>query len=60
MVISVAKAEYALLRPALLLIAPRTPEGGVEAICVERLPKPLSLPHVGVERPMVERVDALL
>src|SRR5512139_1239153 len=54
-----AEAEHALLGAALLLVAARAAEGRVETVLVDRLLQPLSLPHVGVEAAMVERVDAL-
>src|SRR3546814_9640027 len=53
-----AEGEDALLRPALLLVAPRAAEGDIEAVEVERLLQSLGLPHVGVQGAMVERVDA--
>jgi hypothetical protein len=52
-----AEGEDALLGAALLLVATRAAEGRVEAVEVQRLLQPLGLPHVGVERAMVERVD---
>ena len=55
-----AEAEDPLLGAALLLVAARAPEGGVEAMMVERLLQPLGLPHIGVERAVVERVDPAL
>ena len=55
----VAEAEDALLGAALLLVAPGAAERRVEAVLVERLLQPLGLPHVGVQRAMIERVDAL-
>src|SRR5581483_7116206 len=57
-VIAVAKAEHAFLRPALLLVAARPAERGVEAVLVERLLEAFRLPHVGVQRAVIERVDA--
>ena len=56
----VAEAEHALLGAALLLVAPSAAEGGVEAMHVERLLQPFGLPHVGVDRAVVEGIDALL
>jgi len=55
-----AEREDALLGPALFLVAPRTAKGGIEAPLVECLLQPLGLPHIGVERAVVERVDAAL
>ena len=52
-----AEGEDAFLGPALFLVAPRPAEGRVEAIHVERLLQAFGLPQVGVQRPMVERVD---
>ena len=52
-----AEGEDALLGAALFLVAARAAEGDVEAVEVERLLQPLGLPHIGVERTMVERVD---
>jgi hypothetical protein len=43
-----AEREDALLGAALLFVAARAAEGDVEAVEVERLLKPLGLPHVGV------------
>src|SRR6476469_4786396 len=54
-VIAVAEAEHALLRAALFLVAPGAAERGVEAVLVERLLQPFGLPHVGVQRPVIER-----
>src|SRR5262249_21241883 len=45
-----AKREDALLGATLLFIAPRTAEGGVEAMQVERLLQRLSLHHVSMHR----------
>ena len=53
-----AEREDAFLGPALLLIATRAAEGDVEPVLVERLFQPLGLPHIGVQRAMVERIDA--
>src|SRR3546814_8527751 len=52
-----AEGEDALLRPALFLVAAGAAEGRVEAVEVERLLQPLRLPHVGVQRAGIERVD---
>ncbi len=52
-----AERKDAFLRAALLLIAPGATKGRVEAEFVERLLQSLSLPHVGVERAVIERVD---
>ena len=57
--VAVAEAEDALLRPALLLVAPGSAERGIEAMFVERLLEPFGLPQVGVQRAVVERVDPL-
>jgi len=59
-VVAVAEAENTLLGPALLLIAPRAPERRVEAVRVQRLLQPFRLPHVGVQRSVVERVDSFV
>ena len=40
------------------MLSPRAAEGDVEAVLVERLLQALGLPHVGVQRAMVEGVDA--
>src|SRR3546814_13472351 len=53
-----AEGEDALLRPALLLVAPRAAEADIEAVEVERLLQSLGLPPVGVTGAMVERVGA--
>ena len=55
-----AEGEDALFRTAFLLVAARAAEGCVEAIFVERLLKPFGLPHVGMQRAVVERVDPAL
>src|SRR3546814_6675022 len=52
-----AKGEDALLGAALLLVAPSAAERRVETIFVERLLQPFRLPHVGVQRAMIEGVD---
>ncbi len=55
-----AEGEDALLGAALLLVAARAAEGGVEAVLVERLLERLRLHDVGVHlRAVRERVDAL-
>ena len=55
-----AEGEDALLGAALFLVAPRAAKGRVEPVEVERLFQPFRFPHVGVERPMVEGIDAPL
>src|SRR4051812_17912519 len=57
-VVFVAEAEDALLGPALLLVPAGAAERRVEPVFVERLLQPLGLPHVGVQRPVDERIDA--
>src|SRR4028119_1068367 len=54
-----AEAEHPLLGAAFSLVAAGSAKGRVEAVGVERLLQPFGFPHVGMERPMVERVDAL-
>ena len=54
-----SKRKYALLRPALFLVAPRAAEGRIEAVLVERLLERFRLHHVGVDgRSVRERPDA--
>ena len=53
-----AERENTLLRAALFLVAAGAAEGRIETIMVERLLEPFGLPHVGMQRAMVERVDA--
>src|SRR3546814_3665036 len=48
-----------LFLSALLFIAPRAAESGVKAVFIERLLQALGLPHVRVQRAMIERIDAL-
>jgi hypothetical protein len=43
-----------------LLVAPRPAERRVEPVMVERLLQPLRLPHIGVERAVIERIDTAL
>src|SRR3546814_9732392 len=54
-----AEGEDALLRPALLLVAPRAAEGDIEAVEVERLLQSLGLPHVGVQGRSEEHTSEL-
>ncbi len=59
LVLGVAEAEDAFLGAALLFVAARAAEGGVEAMVVQRLLQALRLPDVGVQRrAVVEGVDA--
>jgi hypothetical protein len=57
--LAVAEAEDAFLGAALLFVAAGAPERRVEAIFVERLLQSFRLPHVGVERAMIKRIDCL-
>src|SRR5205085_4804346 len=59
-VIAVAKAEHALLGAALFFVATSAAKRRIEAELVERLPQPFRLPHIGVERAVIEGVDALI
>src|SRR5262249_23535413 len=55
-----AEREHSLLGAALLLVAPRAPEGGVEAVFVERLAQGLCLHDIGMDlRAMGEGADTL-
>jgi hypothetical protein len=57
----VRKGEHALLGAGLFFVAPGAAESRVEAVLVERLPKPLGFPDVGMHgRAVGERVDAFL
>src|SRR3546814_7975438 len=58
-VIGRTEGKDTLLGAALLFIAPRAAEGSVKAVFVERLLPALGLPHVRVQRAMIERMDAL-
>src|SRR3546814_3818125 len=58
-VVGRAEGENPLLGPALLLVPPGAAEGRVEPVAIQRLLETFRLPHDGVERAMVERVDAL-
>src|SRR5690606_3466902 len=53
-----AEGKYPFLGPALFLVAPGSAESRIETIMVERLLEPLRLPHVGMKRAVVERIDA--
>ncbi|MNZ94894.1 hypothetical protein D3C78_1140140 [compost metagenome] len=58
--LAVAERVHALLGPRLFFVAPRTTEGSIEAVLVERLLEALGLHDVGVLGTAVgERVDAL-
>ena len=59
-VIATPEAEDALLRATFFLVTARAAEGGVETKLIERLLESFSLPHIRMQRPMVERVDAFL
>ena len=54
-----AEGEDPLLGAALFLVAARSAERGIETMLVERLLQPLGLPHVGMQRAMIERIDPL-
>src|SRR3546814_1273382 len=56
-VIGRTERKHPFLRPALLLIAPRPAERRVETIFIQRLFQPLGLPHVGVQRAVIERIE---
>src|SRR5271165_2245124 len=55
-----AEGEDALFGTALLLVAPSAAERRVETIEVERQLQTLGLPHVGMQRAMVEGINAPL
>ena len=51
------EAEDAFLGAALFLIAPRAAKSRVKAVFVERLLQTFCLPHIGVERAVIKRID---
>ena len=53
-----AERKNAFLRAALFFVAAGATKGCVKAVKVQRLFQPFGLPHVGVQRAMVERIDA--
>ena len=55
-----AEGEDALFRAALFLVAARAAEGRIEPVLVERLLEPLGLPHVGMQRAVIEGIDPAL
>src|SRR4029077_12006743 len=58
--IGAAKTEDAFFGATFLLVATRAAERGIEGVLIERLLQTLSLPHVGVQRTVIERVDPFL
>ncbi len=52
------EGKDALLGAALFLVAAGTTERRIEPAGIECLTKPLRLPHVGMQRTMVERIDS--
>ncbi len=55
-----AEREDPFLGAGLFLVTARAAEGGIETVLIERLLQSLGLPHVGVERAVIEGVDAAL